>query len=233
MVRPMFIAHSDLRNIITDDPDETGKIRITNFSADKIRPSSYDFRVGKQYICDKSCRIVSFDQDRSLTIFPGQKCTVKTLEEVYMPRSRNISGIVTSSARLSLEGLSSVSTLIDPNWEGGSLFITVTNNGPYPIKIRNGTTICRAVFFEHAGEKITPLTAELMNTCIDNLTKNYKWQKRKRLYLWGAYAVVSSIIAGISYMFGNTNLATIVAGFLFFIGNRVLDNIERFTLLSP
>ncbi|EGB16344.1 hypothetical protein DND132_3141 [Pseudodesulfovibrio mercurii] len=224
-----MIANNDLKSLLTNDPSRSDKVRIINADFDNnLKMSTYDFRVGELYVCGDQCSFTELKKNHDhVMIYPGDKCTFATLEKIFMPSTRDITGLVASQARLSLKGVSSISTFVDPNWEGGELLITIANNGSHPIKMKYGDTLCRVAFFKHAQTISNPITSDLLTSYLKDLDKeNYK-QKQRKKNLWAAYIIITGLIAGISFYFGDTNTAAIVAALCFFMGNRVLNRIER------
>lgn len=136
------------------DPD--GKSVINTKTGAEIVPGllqahGYDLRAEAIYKWGAMEDFQKLEQGDEIIIQPNQFVVIKTFERIRL--SRNIGATIHSLARLTLLGMSHISTTIHPGWaenddEPEQLTVAVYNVSRVKISLPALSPICRAVFFE-------------------------------------------------------------------------------------
>lgn len=143
-----LLTNTDIRNILSSDPSEEDKSKliITPLDENCITPVGYDLRIGHRYVVNGEEKSLSENQE--LRISPRNIALINTLEEVFMPKNKTLSGMINSKVSLSCKGLSNISTTVDADWRG-TLLIAVHNNSNKDISLKFGESFCTILFFEN------------------------------------------------------------------------------------
>lgn len=152
-----LLTDTDLEKIISDESKECSheKIVICPYSEDCLTPIGYDLRVGNKATTSNNDGYIPLLENKYLTIDPGATALILTLENLRMPRNRMISGLIESKVTKVSEGLSHISTTVDPDWEG-NLLIAVRNHSRKRIKIKYGEPFCTIIFIENKSASTRP-----------------------------------------------------------------------------
>lgn len=153
------LSESILRSMVTEniegfikelekEEEIPKKILITPFLAEDLQPASYDIHLGEEYISHMTGKREKIDPKTKLIIKPGETVTITSLEYVGLPQ--NITALITSRTHTVLEGVSQMSTHIDPGFHG-KLFQTLTNFGAKDIKLHYKEPIAHLTFFRVNG----------------------------------------------------------------------------------
>jgi deoxycytidine triphosphate deaminase len=129
---------------ISKEEEIPDKILISPFSAECLQPASYDIRLGEEYISHMTGKKGKIDSKNKLIIKPGETVTVVSFEYIGLPQ--NITALVTSRMHLVMQGLTQMSTHIDPGFYG-KLFQTMTNLSVRNIELRYMEPIAHLTFF--------------------------------------------------------------------------------------
>lgn len=143
-----LLTNTDIRKILSENPsdEDASKLTITPLDENCITPVGYDLRVGNDYIINGEEKKLTGNQE--LQIGPRNIALIHTLEEVFMPKDKTISGIINSKVSLSCKGLSNISTTVDADWKG-QLLIAVHNNSNKEITLKHGDSFCTLLFLEN------------------------------------------------------------------------------------
>lgn len=156
-----LLTDTDLREMICPEEkwSDTDKIHIHPFSEENLTPIGYDFTVGTLYSSTRAGGPFKLKKTDRITIKPADVLLVHTFEKLEMPKNKTISGLVASRVSRVSEGLSHVSTTVDPDWRG-KLLIALTNYSRKPVVLKVGDGLCTVVFFENK----TPATKDCGKT---------------------------------------------------------------------
>lgn len=125
------------------DPD-TG-ISIEPFEKKYLTPVGYDLRVGKKGFSWNSKREKNIETDGGIEIEPRDTVVIETLESITL--SREVGATIHAMAtRVNSQGLSHISTTVDPGWTG-KLLISCHNYRDSPVELRLGDSFCTVCFF--------------------------------------------------------------------------------------
>ncbi|MEQ9355259.1 dCTP deaminase [Coleofasciculus chthonoplastes] len=125
------------------DPD-TG-ISIEPFDKKYLTPVGYDLRVGKKGFSWNNKREENIERDGGIEIEPRDTVVIETLESITL--SREVGATIHAMAtRVNSQGLSHISTTVDPGWTG-KLLISCHNYRDSPVELRLGDSFCTVCFF--------------------------------------------------------------------------------------
>lgn len=134
---------------------EAGDIVITPFSDGSLTPVGYDLRVGEYAFSWDRKKVINIPElrDEKLVIGPGDSVIISTYEKIGL--SPKIGGTVHSIVRLVTEGLSHVSTTLDPGWpgprvaypEGGHLLVRLHNTRKARLRLKHGERFCTVCLY--------------------------------------------------------------------------------------
>ncbi|MGL4497691.1 MAG: dCTP deaminase [Planktothrix sp.] len=125
-------------------------ISIHPFEQKSLTPVGYDLRVGDRGFSWKNKKIVDIKQDGKIVIEPNDTVVIQTLESVSL--SKKIGATVHSMvSRVITEGLSHISTTIDPGWTG-KLYISIHNFRDVDIELNFTQTLCTVCFYDIKSE---------------------------------------------------------------------------------
>lgn len=150
------LTDTDLREImVTERSDWVGtnkntKLLIKNFIEDNLTPVGYDLSIGEEFVKLKQGIKKGYlrnDEDK-LIIKPNEIVAIRTYEDICMPQNKKISGIVVSKVSKVEEGLSHISTSIDPDWKG-NFIITIANHSNRKVTLRYKNPFCTVIFLKN------------------------------------------------------------------------------------
>lgn len=121
---------------------EKGELKIEPFSG-SLEPASYDLRVGDRVLSLTRGFEKELKENEPITIHPGELILIESLERVGL--SKALQGHICSKVNLLAQGLTSISTKIDPGYgypEGWPLLLVFHHCGHEPLEIRFGMSIC-------------------------------------------------------------------------------------------
>ena len=118
-----LLTDTDLKKLICTEREwlDEKTLHIFPYEEECMTPVGYDVRVGNQYASSIDARIYNLNDGDHVTILPGDTVLITTLENIEMPRNRNYSAFITSKVSKVSQGLSHISTNIDPDWRGNLL----------------------------------------------------------------------------------------------------------------
>ena len=122
--------------------DIRGRILIYPFNHDCLQSSSYDFRVGERVI---SLTFGKEQPPEKFRLQPKEYAHIQTLEYIAIPVQ--MMGFIHSKVGKVLDGLSHISTKVDPGFFG-HLTIGVYNNIHEAIPLPKGESFCAVSFIE-------------------------------------------------------------------------------------
>ncbi len=139
------------------DPDKG--LSLDPYNEDCLSPVGYDLRVGEEAFSWKSKKIVNIQQQGKLEIEAGDTVVIKTLEKITL--SKSISGTIHSMVSKSvIQGLSHISTTVDPDWKG-SLLVTVHNHLDTSTELKFKEEFCTICFYQVKTESVVNLPREI------------------------------------------------------------------------
>ena len=183
-----LLTDTSIRNLLVTTEEEwiqnqNEKLLILGFDEECLTPVGYDLRVGKRYLKMryKLKEFEELDEDEELVILPGEIVAIETEEEIKMPQNKGYSGILVSKVSIAEEGLSHISTSLDPDYKG-KMLITVTNLSQRRIVLKRKQPFCTMILFKNE----TPATKECGKHPDRHITKLIKkWgiieKKRRRI----------------------------------------------------
>lgn len=128
---------------------------IGNFDTEQLGPESrdsnvtYDLRVGYEYRFLVEGGKHHLDERESFRLKGGESALIQTEEFVTLPA--NVFGLVVAKVGLAQQGMSNISTKIDPGYDG-HLIITVSNLARRPITFTRGDPFCSVLFLGVEGD---------------------------------------------------------------------------------
>jgi len=209
-----LLTDTDLAKLLSTDRDWTDKdtLHIYPYEENCLTPVGYDVRVGKQYASAIDAKIYKLDENEPVIIIPGDTVLITTLENIEMPSSRKYSAFITSKVSKVSQGLSHISTNIDPDWRGN--LIAIHNPSHSSVTLKYGETFCTLNFIENKSASTKECGKEPGRT--DVLLKNFvedvketrerekKIEKRRNLLNLTLKAILILIPCSIGYfLFGS------------------------------
>lgn len=142
-----MFSDKDIRDaMLQRSTNSTEGILIEPFEEKYLTPVGYDLRVGDQGFSWKGKRIIEIQKEGRICIEPHDTVVIRTLEDVRV--SKKIAATIHSMVSCAVEqGLSHVSTMIDPGWDG-KLLISFHNYRDISIEIGFGSPLCTVCFYE-------------------------------------------------------------------------------------
>jgi len=214
-----LLTDTDLSKIICTDEiceDKVKKIQIFPFAEKSLTPVGYDLRVGNLYSSAFKSDKFKLTKDDKIIIDPRDTVLITTLESINMPTDRSISALILSKVSKVSEGLSHISTTIDPDWKG-PLLIAMNNHSKNKVELNCGDAFCTVVFFENKSPSTKKCGKEpgrndlFMKQWIHEARKVKQKEMLKTFVSPGI--IILSLIIGYSF-FGNNPgfIATTAAG---------------------
>ena len=121
---------------------------LKNLGTAELPPmqASLNLHVGNEMLViekDKEPQLISSSSFSSQVLPPMALAIVKSREFICMPPF--LVALLVSPVRTAINGISNISTMIDPNFEG-FLLLNFSNLSPWNLQIAPGDLVCRAVF---------------------------------------------------------------------------------------
>ncbi|MBW4678723.1 MAG: deoxycytidine deaminase [Microcoleus vaginatus WJT46-NPBG5] len=146
------------REIVARKKDPEKGIAIEPFEKKSLTPVGYDLRVGKRGFSLKNKRELNIEGKTKIEIQPNDTVVIETLESVSL--SKKIGATIHSMASLVvLQGLSHISTTIDPGWSG-KLLISFHNYRDSFVELEFKEVFCTVCFYRVESEAKVPLVRE-------------------------------------------------------------------------
>ncbi len=124
---------------------------IDPYEPGNVRGASYDVRVGKLVESSNEHRQFELNEGDTVHLKPNDVVTITTLEDFQFRRG-DLAATIHSRVRLVVHGVTHISTIVDPYWEG-PLEITMSNLNPNIIvPLTYGEEFCRIVFYQLGSE---------------------------------------------------------------------------------
>lgn len=145
-----------LQALLSDEQSSTPadeRLIITPLSRECLTPLGYDLRIGRTALVGGEYR--NLTDAESFVIPAGTTALITTMEEVVMPPSRWLTGLIFSKVSQVSRGLSHISTTVDPDWSG-PLLIAVHNVSASDIEMRVGDGFCTLLFLVNRTPSVTP-----------------------------------------------------------------------------
>ena len=145
-----ILTDTDILKKLSEDIHTTDQdaLVICPFEKKCLSPTGYYLRAGKTVLVDGE--ELNLEKEKFFILKPQQTAMVFALENIRMPASGMISGIVQSKFSLVAQGLSNVSTALDYDWEG-HLNIVIQNVMNKSVKIKYGEQLCRIIFLDNSS----------------------------------------------------------------------------------
>ncbi|WP_062233937.1 dCTP deaminase domain-containing protein [Fictibacillus sp. FJAT-27399] len=145
-----FIMEKEHQSVVTSQEEfslEGTKILLINLDIDQIKErheanTSYDLRVGNEYLDHRETRQMRLTDDDYITLNPGAAVIIETEEYIQFPRYRF--GQILPKVGLLRVGISNTTSKIDPGYRG-KLLITVFNLGKRTVKLKKGEKFCSLI----------------------------------------------------------------------------------------
>ncbi|MEB3281764.1 MAG: hypothetical protein VKK42_22860 [Lyngbya sp.] len=196
-------------------------ISIEPFDEDHLTPVGYDLRVGYKGFSWRKRNVINIREQGTFKIEPDDTVVIETLESVIL--SPEVGATVHSLvSKVVPEGLSNISTTIDPGWKG-KLLISVHNYSDTPTVIEYEKKICTVCFFEVKSNAVKNPTREIDREDLwrillakaDKAGEKLEKERKYRFLLMIIYVIASLIIGGLTARidpaFGAT-IAALIAG---------------------
>lgn len=178
------MAIDEIKNKITDDIDHwLNEYKKDDFDKILINPLpdfsqndlvSIDLHIGNEINYPTEIMKKKIDED-GLFLESGE--TVNLITQDYIGLPRNIAGFVMPKLSCTIQGLSHISTRVDPGFHG-KLVETISNLDKTKIKIIPGNSFCSLIFFEVKGVKRMYkgdyIGQESLNNVLKKLDELYK-----------------------------------------------------------
>lgn len=237
-----MFSDTDIRNQIEVRRNDSSKgISIEPFKDKYLTPVGYDLRIGIKGFSWNNKREIDIGNDKRIEIEPNDTVVIETLESVSL--SKEIAGTIHSMVSQTVpQGLSHISTTVDPGWTG-KLLISVHNYRDCSIEIRFQDSFCTICFHKVESEsKVSlgrpvdrdDLWQRLLEKAKEEKDRQVREQDRKnekskkevrvRISLLVIF-ILSVIFVGFLISFKNPNLgaafATFIAAFSPIINERL------------
>ncbi|MDB9430844.1 deoxycytidine deaminase [Microcystis aeruginosa CS-555/01A07] len=180
-------------------------LNIDNFEPNSLTPVGYDLRVGYQGFSWKRKKIINIQEQKSIQIDPDDTVVIYTFESISL--SMNISGTIHSIVRrVVIDGLSHISTTVDPGWNG-QLLIAIHNYRDIPVVLNYKDRLCTICFYKMSSEATDNRRTEPNRTDIwDQLIAKSEERKRtdkKNKIIVGllGYAIAATVTIAVIYLF--------------------------------
>ena len=211
-----LLTDTDLKKLICTDREwlDENTLHIYPYEEECMTPVGYDVRVGNQYVSSIDARIYKLSNADHVRILPGDTVLITTLENIEMPRNRHYSAFITSKVSKVSQGLSHISTNIDPDYRG-NLLIAVHNPSRNVIDLPYREPFCTLNFIQNVSPstkgcgKDPGRTDLLLNNFADDVKKarvhNQQIERRRNflnIILKAILIIIPSTIG--YYLFAST-----------------------------
>jgi len=196
----MVLTDTDIRSLLCDQrewADKQNKLHIFPFLEDRLTPVGYDLRVGDRFATTEQPEQRILKGNDELVVTPGSVVLIETLETIGMPKNKLYCGLIESKVSLVAQGLSDVSTTVDPDWQGRML-VALHNPTDSPVTLRREQPFCTLVLFKN----LSPATKDCgkpegrSDILLTNWERKFKKVKKIRIRSqWIAYVVPVAVVA--------------------------------------
>ena len=181
-----LLTDTDLEKIIGTDREWSNKdtLHIYPYDPNCMTPVGYDVRVGSQYASAIDAKIYRLNENDDVKIVPGDTVLITTLENIEMPSNRKLSAFITSKVSKVSQGLSHISTNIDPDWRG-NLLIAIHNPSHSKVNLKYGEPFCTLNFIENISASTRECGKEpgrtdvLLTNFVDDVKETREREKKK------------------------------------------------------
>ena len=205
-----LLTDTDIHLILISDKVWNRKndtLQIFPYEEECLTPIGYDLRIGNEYSSALKAGVFSLKEGEKIIIEPDDTVLITTLETIGMPQDKSLSGFIVSKVSKVSNGLSHISTTVDPDWEG-QLLIALHNHSINKVELEYGEPFCTVVFLENKScatkscEKI-PGRKELI---VNDWKERTRKAKKKNFYknLTPPGIIVASLILS-PFVFGITS----------------------------
>ena len=213
-----FLTDTDLKTIISSDVNcnDNDKLIISPFSENCVTPIGYDLRVGGTYVTTGKKDIKNVSDGEFIVLPPNSTSLITTLENIEMPKNRLYSGLIESKVSKVSQGLSHISTTVDPDWRG-ELLIAVHNHSSEKVSLKYGDTFCTIVFVknESASTKKSGHDPGRRQLLLNQFAEISKKSKLKKLFLsFAPPFVIIGICAFIGYQMSLAGMTWAFSGMI-------------------
>lgn len=164
----------DIKNAISNQ-----QISISPSQVTSVTGVGYDLRVGEEGFSWKSKRVINISVEGKITIEPNDTVVIRTLESINL--SQNIGATIHSMvSQVVPNGLSHISTTIDPGWQG-TLLVSIHNHRSSSVELRFEDSFCTVCFYHtNSPAQITPNSPSSRSDIWDRLLEKAQ-EERQRL----------------------------------------------------
>jgi deoxycytidine triphosphate deaminase len=227
-----MLSDTDIRKQIEEKRNNPTKgISIDPFEEKYLTPVGYDLRIGVKGFSWKYKREIDIEQEKRIEIEPNDTVVIETLESVSLSKETSAT-IHAMATRVVLQGLSHISTTIDPGWRG-KLLVAVHNYHDSSVELRFRDAFCTVCFYKVESESTAPLGRpvdrdDLWQQLIEISRQEKKKKERENLsrniLIFSFIVIVLSI--GVLISVNNPELGSAVAGFLALISPIIYDKFK-------
>jgi deoxycytidine triphosphate deaminase len=145
-----LLTDTDIRKILKIEQVESSEdsLTILPYLESSLTPVGYDLRIGKIISTSNKPGRKTIGEGDSFIISPGSTALITTLESIEMPKTRLISGLIESKVTKVAQGLSHISTTVDPDWKG-NLLVAIHNHSNKKIELAYGEAFCTIIFIKN------------------------------------------------------------------------------------
>jgi deoxycytidine triphosphate deaminase len=203
-----LLTDTDIKKILVTESAESSEdsLVISPYSEDSLTPIGYDLRVGEEVATSDSSTRKKLSEKDSFVISPGTTALITTLENIEMPKTRVLSGLIESKVTKVAQGLSHISTTVDPDWKG-NLLVVLHNHSNEKIKLTYGESFCTIVFIKNLSPstKICNRQAGRMDVFIAKYDKETAKASKYKILKEISPPLIMLIVAICGYfIFGNS-----------------------------
>lgn len=176
--------------------DQDNQLLILDYEKDCLTPMGYDLRVGGFYktFLGKS-NLSTLKKGEKLIIKPRDIALIATLEQVKMPQNGLVSALILSKVSKVAQGLSHISTKVDPGWNEGQLLIPVQNILSEDLILDYGETFCTIIFFKNESP---PLSLYNSDKGREKLVKLLAQVRKEKSFGNFWLAIVSTLVGALT-----------------------------------
>ncbi|MHA1287193.1 MAG: dCTP deaminase domain-containing protein [Candidatus Thorarchaeota archaeon] len=128
------------------DIEKLGSKLISPFEESCLTPVGYDLRVGEKVILLTESKEERINESRSISIPPGERFALESLEKVFLPE--DMFALICTRISLAWRGLTNLGTKVDPKFND-KLVLIFSNDSSQPIELRHKERICNIMFFRY------------------------------------------------------------------------------------
>lgn len=200
-----FLTDTDLEKIISGDIHcrDDSKLIIAPLSHDSLTSIGYDLRVGEEYLIIGKKEMKRASANSPIILPPNSTTLITTLENIQMPRDRLYAGLIESKVSKVSQGLSHISTTIDPDWNG-NLLIAVHNHSSEKVELKYEERFCTIVFVKN--ESVPTRKSKHVGGRGDIINKQFSAISKEEKIRQFGYNSISPIIILIFAFIGHLNV---------------------------